>query len=519
MPASGKTYGAIKYIESMVSKGDRFVISAISVDLCKQIIKDIPEQIKTNLLITETVSRNNLVSDNFIEALKEKSDDVIVITHRTLFVCYDILNAEGWNIIVDELPNIHTTLHMKVPSIEDDTYSRWLCYLDTKSDRTTKYRKMGLRVGFEDKLKNYLDNFEEVKEEESFINKGGVKGLKGVLDGQTVLFRKQNEDANGNVSVDYTFNSIYDPRKLFKGFKEVIFLCAEFEKQLTGLLFKHKYNINVEEKEDIALRKEAYDKPERIKIYPLIKPPKVFSKRLSEDWYCVNSKRRVSRFADRKDTYIEFFEHLVDVASDIVGDEGYIYTVNKFRNQMIESGHYPFLDESDKVKMLKYNPHGLNNYMDYNISLGLFCCNPNAIQRMLLKELDEECGLPEGTFEKGYEVTAMNDPIFQLVTRTKIRRFDMLEEIICIVPDYRCAEYLTSTWFKGADVDWKYATEISEGKTGAPKGFRGVFNMTPSEYKKWQRHINKNNLSVKDYNVNNEDQYKEVEEWIKNERA
>lgn len=519
MPASGKTYGSIQYIKSRIEDGEKFIISAISVDLCKQILEDIPDNIKTNLLISETVSRSQLVSDNFLEAVKDKTDDIIIITHRTLMVCYDKLNGEGWNIIVDELPNIHSTMFMKIPSLEDDTYARWLTYLDSEPDNSTGFRRMGLRVGFEDKLKTYLDNFEEVREEESFINKGGLQGLKGVLNGQTVLLRKQTETLEGNISVEYAFNSIYEPEILFKGFKEVIFLCAEFDRQLTGLLFKHKFGIEVKEKTEITLRQDKYERPERIKIYPLVKAPKVFSRRLSESWYCKDTRRKYDKHVNKKESYIEFFELLVNTASDIVGDEGYIYTVNKFRNEMVLRGDYSFLQESDKVKMLKYNPHGLNNYMDYNISLGLFCCNPNSIQKMLLRELDSECNVEEGTFEKGYETTAMNDPIFQLVTRSKIRKFDVLEEIICIVPDHRCADYLINTWFKGAVVDWKYAVEVVEGKTGAPKSFRGEFNMNQAEYKKWQRYVNKQlGMKVKDLKVNDKHDYELVKEWIENER-
>ena len=517
-PASGKTYGAIKYMEEEIKKGRKFVVAAISVSLCDQILKDFSKETKASMLVTDTVARNELVSDRFMSSLEDKSEDILIITHHTLFTCYEKLNGTGWSLVVDELPNIHSCKFLKIPSLEDDTFSRWLDYDDAELDTKTGYRPMKLRVGYEDKLKTYLKNFEEVTEDESFINKGSYQGLKGILNGDSKVLRKQSDDDLGNILVEYAFNSVYDPLVLFKGFEEVVFLCAEFDQQLTGILFNHKFNIQVEDKQEINLRQTSYTKPSRIKIYPLIKAPKVFSKKLSSSWYEPSTKRKYGEWLEKKEGYVEFFEHMVSVASDIVGDEGYIYTVNNFRTEMIEKGEYNFLHESDKVKRLKYNPHGLNHYMDYNISLGLFCCNPKPIQLMLFKELDKECNVRQGTFEKGYIATAMNDPIFQLVTRTKIRRFDVLEDIVCIVPDYRSVDYLLGGWFEGAEVDWSYAIDIADAKIGAPKSWRGVFNMNDAEYKAFGRWcLRELKTKPKDLNITNNGDYKTVEDWI-NER-
>lgn len=504
--------------DEIKNKSKRFVVAAISVKLCEQIMRDFSEDVKTKLLVSDTVARMELVSDRFLEEVESKVEDVIVITHNTLFRCYDKLKADGWDIIVDELPNIHTSRFMKVHTIEDDTLARWLTYTDSEVDTNTGYRPMELRTGFDDKLKNYLSHFEDVSEEESYINKSGYEGLKGILSGDSTVLRKQSADDRGNITVEYAFNSVYNPEILFKGFNEVIFLCADFHQQLTGLLFKHKFNIQVEDKEEIILRQEKYENPERIKIYPLIKAPTIFSATLSKSWYDPSTNRKYPQHMEWREGLVEFFEHMVDVASKIVGDEGYIYTVNKFRTQMIEKGDYPLLHENDKVKRLKYNPHGLNHYMDYTIAMGLFCCNPKPIQRVLLKELDKECGVPDGTFEKGYAATAMNDPIFQLVTRSKIRNFEELEDIVCIVPDYRSAEYLAKGWFEGATIVRDYEIEIKEGKTGAPKKWRGVFNMNDAEYKAFTRWCRKQlGMKQSDLKVSDKHDYELVEKWI-NER-
>ena len=516
-PASGKTYGAIQYMcDKIRTEGKRFVVAAIGVDLCNQILADIPEGINVNSITSEN-SVKGLVKDRYLQAIKDKEDDIILITHKNLLNCYDSYSAEGWDIIVDELPTIHSSVHLQIPSLEDDGLSKWLVEVK-EVDGKSGYAEMELRYGYGDKLEKYLVDAQEIKEDESYVNPKSLLGLKSVLHGTSRMLRKQTTGDKGSTLVEYAFNVLCDPNKLFNGFGEVIFLCAEFDKQLTGLLFKHKFNITVKDKQEIKLRATEYKQPERIKIYPLIKAPRIFSRKLSESWYCTHTKQNKNGFREKEDSYIEFFQHMVDVASKIVGDEGYIYTVNKFRNKMITDGKYPFLEESDKVKRLKYNPHGLNNYMEYNIALGLFCCNPRPLQKTLLRNLDEELGLEEGTFEKAYEVTAMNDPIFQLVTRSKIRRFDILEEVVCIVPDYRCVDYLLSTWFKGATVDWSYAVEVLENKGGAPKKFKGLFEMNEAEYCKFKRQCKRWGYKPSSLKVDDETDYELVKEWIYEER-
>ena len=112
----------------------------------------------------------------------------------------------------------------------------------------------------------------------------------------------------------------------------------------------------------------------------------------------------------------------------------------------------------------------------------------------------------------------MNDPIFQLVTRSKIRRFDILEEVVCIVPDYRCVDYLLSTWFKGATVDWSYAVEVLENKGGAPKKFKGLFEMNEAEYCKFKRQCKRWGYKPSSLKVDDETDYELVKEWIYEER-
>lgn len=517
-PASGKTYGAIQYmVDNIRHHNKRYVVAAISVDLCNQIMSDIPEDINVSCIINETGVRG-LVKDRYVDAIKSKEDDILIITHTNLLNCYDSYTADGWDIIVDELPTIHNCVYLKIPDLRGDTIADWLTVVN-EVDGKSGYAEMELRYGFDQKLENYLESAESIREDESYINPKSLLGLKGVLNGTSRVLRKQSTDEKGNTLVEYAFNVMCDPAKLFNGFGEVIFLCAEFDKQLTGMLLTHKFGVVVEDKTDIKLRATEYKEPARIKIYPLIKAPKIYSRKLSESWYCKNTKNKFDKHSNPEEGQVEFFEHLVDVAGSIVGDEGYIYTVNKFRNEMIADGKYPFLQESDKVKSLRYNPHGLNNYMRYNVALGLFCCNPRPIQRTLLRNLDKELGMEEGTFERAYEVTAMTDPIFQLVTRTKIRRFDLLEDIICIVPDYRSVDYLTSTWFKGAVVDWSYAVEVIERKGGAPKKFRSLLNMSEGEYCKFKRQCKKWGVTPKSLRTDCDVDYKLVEDWIVEERS
>lgn len=509
MPAAGKSYGAIRYMEDQIrGKGKRFVLAAISVELCEQLANDFQKDIRLKVIITKSSGKDERVQDRFLSELEEKEYDVLIVTHKNLINCSGKYEALDWDIVVDELPNIHASMYLKIPSLEDDTLSRWLTRSNPEEE-LHNFHVMELKCGFREVLQGYIGKFEEVRDEDSLMNKKSQKGLEGLLKEGGCVLRKQSSEGE----VEYAFNYIYHPEELFP-YNEVIFLCAEFDNQLTGLLFKHKFNIHVEEKQEISLRKTQYDKPSRIKIYPLIKAPKAFSRNLSESWYCTKTGEKRAKYLPEEPSYIEFFEHLVNTASKIVGDEGYIYTVNKFREDMISQGEYSFLEESDRVKRLKYNPHGLNNYMDYNVALGMFCCNPRPTQKMLFARLDEECNVPAMTFQKGYESTAMKDPVFQLITRTKIRDFDNLEEITCIVPDYRCVDYLLETWFEGATVVWDYAVEVKE-TLGRHGKYQKLFNMDSSQSKAYNRWVHKQGWKPSEMSIHCEEQYNRVIEWWK----
>lgn len=519
-PASGKSYGAIRYIVHQIkSNSKKYVIAAISVDLCKELYKDmlaVDDTLKVELIITDNTERSRRVQDKYEEYLQE-DNDVIIITHSTLKNFNGREEAEGWSMVVDELPNI---LEMKAVrgTLQNDNISQWLDF--KHPDKEESYREMVVKTGWERTLENELAACEDISNEDNFLSGNALDGLHGLLSGESTIIRHEFiEESTGLTKVNYFFSNIHNPYILWNGFEEVIFLCAEFDEQLTGLLFKHKFNIEVTEKEEIQLRSTEYKQPHRIKIYPLLKPPMKFTRGVSTSYY---DKKTGYKFqAEISGNLKEMFQHLIDVAEEIVGDDGYIYTVNKMRSEQVEEGDFGFLAEKDRVKRLKYNPHGLNSFMDYNIALGLFHCNPAPYQVTLLRHIAETCGVEKEVFLKGYETTAYLDPIFQLVTRTKVRNFNDLEEIVCIVPDERVVEYLTNGWFKGATVDYRYAVEVHHKtrENTRPKKFQGLLDMNSAEKKAYQRWV-KNDLgiSTKQMDISNKEHAQLVTEWLENKR-
>lgn len=520
-PASGKSYGSIRYmVQQIKNKNKRFVLAAISVELCKDLkqnILSLDDSIKVDMLIQENTPSSSRVQDKYGEYLQDNDTDILIITHATLLNFKGSVPAKGWDIVVDELPNIVEMRAIK-GTLANDNISQWLEYKNP--DKNNGYREMQVKVGWESTLQKEIQASESIADEEGFVSGGAIEGLHGLLSGDTTILRSEFEDKqDGITKVTYYFSHIHNPEELWRGFEEVIFLCAEFDKQLTGMVFKHKFNIEVHNKEDIQLRSTEYKAPSRIKIYPLLLPPTTFTKRTSKSYY---DKKRGNKYpAKIKDNLVEIFEHLIDVAESIVGDSGYIYTVNKFRNEQIEAGEYTFLSERDKVQRLKYNPHGLNKFMDHNIALGLFHCNPSPYQVTLLKHIAESCGVSPEEFFKGYETTAYLDPIFQLVTRTAIRNFEELEEIVAIVPDYRVAKYLTDGWFKGATVDYQYAVEVKDGRktNSRPTKFQKMFNMSAAEksaYNRWLKGLDK---PAKTMDTSNNEHVTLVTEWIEERRS
>lgn len=515
-PASGKSYGAVQYIINNIKhKSKRYVVCAISQDLCKDLKESIISQypdVKIDLIISDTTPTRMRVQDKYKDYIQNSDSDVIVITHTTLLNSYGSVDATGWDIIIDELPHIVQMKAIK-GTLKNDNISQWLDYKYPNDN--SHYKEMVIRTGWEDTIKRELEAFDDISKGETFMSESAIHGLQGLLTGDTTILRREYIDKeDGLTKICYYFSQVYNPYILCKGFGEAIILCADFEKQLTGLVFKHKFNIVVEEKEEIQLRATSYKDPHRIKIYPLIMPPVNFTKYISGQY--MDKRSGVKYPAKIYDNLVEVFEHLVDVAENIVGDNGYIYTVNKFRGEQVDKGDYPFLSERDSVKRLKYNPHGLNRFVDYNIALGLFHCNVSPQQEVLLKHLAESCGQEAEVFLKGYETSASNDPLFQLITRTSIRNYEDLQEVICIVPDHRVVKYLTDGWFKGAEVIYDHAVVLHQGtKTNSrPKKFQGLFEMNDSEAAKYNRWVKSMGLSPKEMSTVDNKHIEMVTNWI-----
>ncbi len=518
-PASGKSYGAVRYMLQQIRENNKkFVLAAISVELCKDLrdnLKALDKDLIIEVVIEATTPSSQRVRDKYEEHLQEAEADVIIITHSTLLNYKGVPPKDNWHMVVDELPNI-VSMSPQTGTLTNDKLGQWLEY--KHPDTSVGYREMGIKVGWESTLEKELAASERVAKGEGFIDATTFQILQGILSGDTSILRSEYLEDNV-LMVKYYSSTIRDPNQVWRGFEEVTFLCAEFEKQLTGIVFKHKYGIVVPEKEDILLRSTEYKSPERIKIYPLLLPPTTFTKKTSRSYYDKSTGSKYPK-EEIKEGLTEVFEHLVDVAATIVGEQGYIYTVNKFRTDQITEGAYGFLSERDKVSRLKYNPHGLNRFMDFNIALGLFHCNPSPYQLVLLRHIAESCGVEDKILFDGYETTAYLDPIFQLVTRTAIRDFEDLQEIICIVPDYRVAKYLTDGWFKGATVDYKYAVSIKDNRVdnSRPTKFQGLFKMSNTEksaYTRWVKSLGKTSKSM---STTNNEHMNMVTEWINKRR-
>ena len=519
-PASGKSYGAIRYmIQEIKEKRKKFVLAAISVELCKDLQHNIiiaDPSIKVDMIIQENTPRSSRVQDRYEDYLSESDAEILIITHATLLNFKGKIPAEGWSMVVDELPNIVEMKAIK-GTLANDNISQWLEH--KHPDKDSGYREMVVKVGWEDTLGKEISASEDISQEEGFVATTTLSGLQGILSGDTAILRSQYKEDSGLIMVEYYFSHIHNPYQLWSGFDEVTFLCAEFNKQLTGIVFKHKFDIEVKDKIGINLRSTEYKSPERIKIYPLLLPPTTFSKRTSKSYYDTKTSRKFP--VKISENLTEVFKHLVDVAESIVGDSGYIYTVNKFRNDQIEQGDFSFLSERDKVSRLKYNPHGLNRFMDYNTALGLFHCNPSPAQIVLLRHIADTCNVEANVFLDGYETTAYLDPIFQLVTRTAIRNFEDIQEIVCIVPDHRVAKYLTEGWFKGAVVDYQYAITIKDGRKSntRPEKFQGMFNMSLTEKSAYSRWVKTLGLSIKKMSTSNNNHVTLVTNWIEDRRS
>ncbi|WP_433738544.1 hypothetical protein [Pseudomonas putida] len=100
---------------------------------------------------------------------------------------------------------------------------------------------------------------------------------------------------------------------------------------------------------------------------------------------------------------------------------------------------------------------GLNSYTEATEAAVLFGGNPSPSDGKGLEYLEAKYGI---NFEESFVTNRLLEPTLQAVARTAIRCHHNTKNIKFYVQDYRVVDYLVSTYFPDATVDWSLASTM-----------------------------------------------------------
>lgn len=485
-PSLGKTYGAVQW---MKQSSEKFILSSISLSLCKQTYSLIKQQCpdKEVLMITSEDNYINGVYGRFCEAIEEDWD-IILISHVCLELSYKKdLDFSDWSLIIDEVPNNLVDILTVKQLVADETtmLTPYLVRTDEKVIGNCNREIFRLKNGVSEQLEERIN----------YLKSTGSKSISGEMQGLYEYLsiggaiQRWQEDTNLK-EANYSYIKVVNPIELFKGFKRVTLLAANIKTTLVGLVWTEVFNIKWEEESNIQLRRDYLPNTNRITIYPLLP---------------INTN--MSRYIMEKTTEegIPIFEEGIKIAEEFFKEEVFIYSVNNYRDPVVKN-------TGEKVPV---KAHGLNSYSHIDNALILFSYNPDPHKREILKDFAKHFKLEEDTFVNGFITTNYFESSFQVSTRLSTRNHESKNPVNIILADTRCANYLIDTWFSDATINDSLRIELVDKRknnTGRPKkSFPAMFHMDKRERTKFYNMQTKYKIK---YDISKEDDIKTVKDWL-----
>lgn len=440
VPAAGKTKAILNHVKN--SKR-RCIIASISCQLNQQSFDYYVGLGGENSIIIDTdhISRRINVVDTIKESTTNDNNRVLFITHAALLSYPDFEDFKGFDLYIDEVPDLIKLNQLKFTDNLD--FIAKYCEIDDG--------KMTM-------IESYRDN----------VNKIAIDGLYGhdVISGSVCLLARTLLQG---IPVIIKENVVYfiDDRTTqhWDVFHRITIACANFHETFTGVILKDfcgwEFGTSkLTKKLDFI----TYPNTERVEIIPLY----------SGLW---------SRYAaDKLVDDVSVYNLVRDNVYELVGNCPFIYTNNSYRSAL-KTGH-----------RVAYNPHGLNNYMSHTTAVCLFSYNPMPWESEILKCLAMCFKLDKEKLIDAYLVSKYLEPCFQLCLRTDIRNKFSNWKVQLIVPDMRAAEYLKTRYLLESKIDTSHmigAPVTVRKKETEPRKrkltFAKLFNFTKAELARFYR--------------------------------
>lgn len=471
VPGSGKTKAILKHVGR--SKKPT-IIASISCQLSKQSYDFYTMTLGYgNAIILDTDNIKKRAS--VFESIKESIGNyrVIFITHSALMNFPHFEMFEGHELYIDEVPDMVDLRQVQFKT-NIDVVSRY-CDIAENGKMTVieDHRKTLEEIAIDG-----LHNLDVVSNSVFPLVKALLVGIPVIVKDNCAYFVEDMSNQQWNL------------------FKKITIACANFQETFTGVVLKEYAGWEFVESplvNDLDFR--SYRNTHRIEILPVY----------DGNW---------SRYAaDAEINGETVYNRVRDLVYNIVGPVNYIYTTNSYRGPLSGGTKIP------------YNPHGMNNYMNFSTAVALFSYNPSPWQLELLRSLSFNHGMDVDRLTDAFLVSKFLEPAFQLCLRTEIRNNKSMSPVRLIVPDMRVADYLKRRYLPDAKIDDSLIiTYVKERKPRKKEttprvrkeSFKSMFDLDKKEQSAlsyYQKQIGKK------FSILEPDDIVKVREWINARRG
>lgn len=429
VPAAGKTKALLGYVKK---SGKPTLIASIGCQLNQQSFDWYQANGGRDAIILDTEN----VSDRtgVIGAIKAARENyrVLFITHQALLRYPDYNDFTGYELFIDEVPDIVTMNELKFT--DNMGFITNHCNEDETGLLTIKH---GHRGDLKRIARDGLNGNDVISASIHTLAIALLCDTPVRRKGGSIYFVDDNSVAN------------------WDAFSKITVACANFEETFTGVVLKY-YNGWTFKGSPLVkdLDFTEYPNTERVEIIPLY----------GDNW---------SRYAADKETDgVSVYSRIKETVYELTGKLPFIYTTNSYRTPL------------QRGEAVTYNPHGLNSYMSHTTAVALFSFNPMPWQIQMLKNLSQSNQLDDEVLSTAFVVSKYLEPVFQLCTRTDIRNKNSRHKVTLIVPDMRAAEYLKHRYLKNATIDASYMLDADKPKQSRKtrwNQFAEMFQLTDKE--------------------------------------
>lgn len=418
-PGAGKTEVLLCKLPALLKAGKLIILALPTLVLSDEIIQRTSSKGITCRSIDHR--EGQLVIRSLEKAIEDKLESFIVCTQESIRQVRPSL-LQDWILVLDELPKV-------------------VDYPDYAVKPSEMPRVLQYTIEREGQLWIIDDLQDEVREQVS-TNRADAQGMdcstlgssaahifRLLLSGVDVFVDQPTPDGTRHIRAVEEYTAWWD---ILSSTMESHVLAAsiknsEFEvfAEVNGFQFSHS-----------EFTPEWRPMSNLVTILPIVRKGQIFSK-----------KKMISQYNDKR---------LIDIAFTMIME-------NIKSKPLLLANTWAGFSSNKGVVYVPKDCRGLNSYANATEIIVLFGGNPSPSDGLGLTYLKAKYGRD---FEEAFITNRLLEPTLQAVTRTAVRSRDNTEETKFYVQDYRVVDYLLSTYFPDATVDWSLAYKIPTMRDG-----------------------------------------------------